>query len=306
MSVAPATLFAASLPTVRRLQADFDAIDAHYLYPDGIAAVALGRLLRKPVVITARGSDVTQYPDYRMPRRMIGWAIQRAAALISVSAGLRDALMDLGAPPAKVTVLRNGVDLDLFRPRDPSGARALWGHEGPTLLSVGHLIERKRHHFAVEALADLPGWRLALVGDGPERGALEALARRLGLTDRVIFCGPQPHAALPDFYSAADLSVLASSREGWANVLLESMACGTPVVASRIPGNPEVVTAPAAGIIVAENTPACFAETIRTYFAERPTRQATRAYAEQFGWQPTTQGQLAIFRRVTASMGPPA
>ena len=304
MSVAPAALFAAALPTIRRLEASgaaFDAIDAHYLYPDGVAAVALGRVLRKPVVVTARGSDVTQFPDYRMPRRMIYWAIRHAAALVSVSAGLRDALIELGAPAAKVTVLRNGVDLDLFRPSDPLAARAIWGFGGPMLLSVGHLIARKRHHFAIEALTDLPDWRLAIVGDGPERSALEALSRRLNVSDRVIFCGSQPHSALPGFYSAADLSILASSREGWANVLLESMACGTPVVASRIPGNPEVVTGHAAGVIVEENSAACFAATINSYAANRPTRQATRAYAEQFGWGPTTQGQLELFRHVITS-----
>ena len=117
MSVAPASLAAVGAIEIRRILAigyDFDLIDAHYIYPDGVAAVALGRLFGKPVVMTARGSDITQYPDYALPRRMIKWAMIRAGAMISVSSGLKQAMVALGAPEEKVTVLRNGVDLDTF------------------------------------------------------------------------------------------------------------------------------------------------------------------------------------------------
>ncbi len=224
MSIAPATLFASAAVELRRLIAaglQFDLIDAHYLYPDGVAAVALGRAFRKPVVLTARGSDVTLLPRFAGPRRMIRWAMAQASHLVAVSAGLKEAMVALNAPAQKITVLRNGVDLGLFRPTDPGAVRREWGFEGPLLLSVGHLIERKGHHLAIEALAGLPGWQLAIVGEGPERARLEALAGRLGLASRIVFCGAQPHAALPQFYSAADVLILASSREGWANVLLE-------------------------------------------------------------------------------------
>ena len=113
--------------------------------------------------------------------------------------------------------------------------------------------------------------------------------------------GRRPHAELPALYGAADASVLASSREGWANVLLESMACGTPVVAANIWGNPEVVRAPAAGVIIEPNTPDGIAAGVRRLFAALPDRAATRAYAEPFSWEETTAGQLAVFRRVVAT-----
>src|SRR5208337_3396239 len=100
----------------------------------------------------------------------------------------------------------------------------------------------------------LPEFFLLMVGEGPERARLTALIDRLGLAGRVRLAGAQPHRCLLHYYSAADISVLASSREGWANVLLESMACGTPVVASDIPGNPEVVQERAAGLIASANT----------------------------------------------------
>ncbi len=302
MTLAPWLLYRATLPAARRLARGFgaQAIDAHYLYPDGVAAVWLGRALGLPVVMTARGTDVNLIPRHALPRRMIQGAIAGAAGLIAVSAALKAALVDLGAPAAKVTVLRNGVDLDLFRlPADRAAARAALGLEGPTLLSVGHLIERKGHDLAIAALADLPGWSLLILGEGPERGRLEALAAAPSVAGRVRLLGARPHAALPAIYGAADLLVLASSREGWANVLLEAMACGTPVVASDIWGNPEVVRAPAAGRIVAR-APSAIAEGVRALAADMPDRAATRAYAEGFGWEPTTEGQLALFRQVIA------
>ncbi len=277
----------------------FDLIDAHYLYPDGVAALALGRRLGIPVVVTARGSDVTQMPGHAWPRRQLLRVIRESAALIAVSGGLRERLIELGAPADKVTVLRNGVDLSRFRPADRAAARVVFGLSGPTLVSVGGLIPRKRHDLTIAALALLPEWRLLIAGEGPERGRLEALAASRGLGGRVRFLGPLPHAELAPLYTAADVSVLASEREGWANVLLESMACGTPVVASRIPGNPEVVGAPAAGRIVAGNSPEAFAAAIRDV-AAATDRAATRAYAEDFSWEATSAGQMAVFRAVLA------
>ncbi len=308
MSLAPWLLYHAVLPVLRRLLADgppIDLIDAHYLYPDGVAAVWLGRALGLPVVVTARGSDVTQLPDHAIPRRMIQAAIADADALIAVSAALGERLVELGAPRAKVTVLRNGVDVAMFRPPANDDARAALraslGLDRPTLLSVGHLIERKGHQRIIAAMTELPDCQLLVVGEGPERARLEALIAARGLSARVRLMGPLPHADLPALYGAADALVLASSREGWANVLLEAMACETPVLASAIPGNPEVVREPAAGRLFSPNEPAAIIQAVRALFADPPDRAATRAYAEGLSWDATTAGQLALFRRVLAA-----
>ncbi len=301
MSAAPFLLYAASALAIARLIEQgfcFDAIDAHYLYPDGVAAVWLGQRFRIPVVLTARGSDVTELPDYVWPRWLIRRAIAEADALTAVSAGLKACLVALGAPPTKVEVLRNGVDTELFRPCDRAAARRALGLERCTLLSVGHLIARKGHHHTIEAMRLLPEFDLLILGEGPERARLAALIERLGLLGRVRLLGAQPHADLARFYTAADALVLASSREGWPNVLLESMACGTPVLASDIPGNPEVVQSREAGLIIGRTTPSGIAETARRLFADPPPRAATRAYAERFGWGQTSAGQYALFRRV--------
>ena len=307
MSVAPLLLYRAMVPVVRRLLdhcGGIDAIDAHYLYPDGVAAVWLGRRFDLPVVVTARGTDVSLIPRYRLPRHWILQAIEGASALVAVSSALKQAMLEIGAPDQKVTVLRNGVETALFRPPDDRAAiRASLGITRPALISVGLLIERKGHHRTIEAMALLPEFELIIVGEGPERDRLSRLIGRLGLADRVRLLGPRPHRDLPALYGAADMSVLASSREGWANVLLESMACGTPVVASPIWGNPEVVRSRAAGIIAAENTPDALAAAVRALFGAMRPREETRAYAEMFSWEETTSGQVSLFRRVVADHG---
>lgn len=301
----PYALYRAGRQALARLVAEgfvFDAIDAHYLYPDGVAAVWLARAFGVPVVLTARGSDTSLLPQYRIPGRLIRRAIAEADALIAVSAALKEGLLALGAAEEKVTVLRNGVDLEMFRPpADRAALRAALGFTAPTLLSVGLLIPRKRHYLTIEALAHLPGCHLAIAGEGPERGALAALAARRGVADRVRFLGAVPHAELARYYGAADVMVLASAREGWANVLLESMACGTPVVATPAWGSREAVSAPAAGIVVEEASAAAIAVAVRRLLDGGIDRAATRAHAERFSWDETTAGQLALFRRVIAA-----
>ena len=310
MATNPGALYLAARAELARMVAAglrFDAIDGHYLFPDGVAAIRLGRDYGVPVVLTARGSDTSQLPDYRIPGRMIRGAIREAAALIAVSAGLKEGLVALGAPPEKVTVLRNGVDLGLFRPpADRAAARRAAGMDRPTLLSVGHLIPRKGHDHIIRALPLLPDHALLILGEGPERAALQALAEQLGVADRVRLPGTQPHAALPAYYGAADLLVLASSREGWANVLLEAMACGTPVLSSPAWGAREAVAAPEAGLVLAETTPATIAAGVRAVCAAATDRAATRRYAEAFGWDATTEGQIALFRRVIAAGARPS
>ena len=301
MTAAPLSIYLSCRPLLQRLidqGHDFDLIDAHYFYPDGVAAVMLGRQFGKPVTITARGTDLNLNPQHALPRRMIVWAGQHAAGLITVCQALKDSLSGLGIAADRVGVLRNGFDLATFRPLPRNPLRERLRLTGPTLLSVGALIERKGHHLVIDALRSLSGMRLLIAGEGEQRASLEALARRLGVAERVEFLGQVAHDRLPEFYSAADALVLASSREGWANVLLEAMACGTPVVASNVWGTPEVVTTPEAGRLMRERTAAGLVEAVKDLFANLPDRAATRRYAEGFSWDSTTQGQIDLFRRI--------
>jgi glycosyltransferase involved in cell wall biosynthesis len=304
MNITPHLMALTMLPAVKaaiKAQGGADLIDAHYLYPDGVAATIIGRMLNLPVVMTARGTDVSLIPRYPVPQRMILKACRRAAGIITVSSALKEGLVKMGVDPDHVTVLRNGVDLKLFRPLDRQATRKRLGLDGPTLISVGHLIERKGHHLIVEAMPALPGFTLLIAGNGPERGRLEQRIAELNLGDRVRLLGARPHAELPELYGAADALILASSREGWANVLLEAMACGTPAIGSPIWGNPEVIAKPAAGILMTERSAKGVADAVHALFGPRmPTREETRAYASAFSWDATTQGQIDLFRRVIA------
>ena len=275
-----------------------DLIDAHYFYPDGVAAVWAARRFGIPVVVTGRGTDLNLIPQYPVPRRLIRAAATNADGLVAVSAALKDSLVELGIAPERVNVLRNGVDLELFRPTDRAAARTALGLTRPTLLSVGHLVPRKGHHHIVGALERLPEFELLIAGDGEERNSLVALVQKLKVADRVRFLGRRTQSELRDVYNAADALVLASSREGWANVLLEAMACGTPVVASAIWGTPEVVRAPEAGVLMPSVDAAGVVAGVRQLFGSAPDREATRHYAEGFGWEPTTAGQLRLFESI--------
>jgi glycosyltransferase involved in cell wall biosynthesis len=301
MSAAPLALCAAVLPLLRRQIRDghdFDLIDAHYFYPDGIGAVLLGRALDRPVIVTARGSDLNVIAQHAVPRRWIRWAARHADGLVAVSSGLKRRLVELGIGADRVRVLRNGVDLVLFHPRDREAARATLGLTRPSVLAVGNLVALKRHWLMLEAIRHLPQVELVIVGEGPERTRIENLARERKVADRVRLLGRVPQDRLPEIYSAADLLLLVSTHEGWPNVLLESMACGTAVVVSPMDGIADIVGTADAGRILADVSPNGLAVAIRELLAAPPSRAATRLYAEQFDWQSTTDGQLALFLEI--------
>ncbi len=278
---------------------DFDVIDGHYFYPDGVAISRVAKRLNKPFTITARGTDINLIPQYDQPRKEIQRVLQQSSHNISVCEALRKEMIKLGAEPASVTTLRNGVDLSLFPYSDQFQQIALRKKlnlpiDKKIILSVGHLIERKGHHLIIEALAYLPNVLLLIAGAGPEEKRLRQLVAHHNLNSNVIFLGSLKQSELANYYGTSDALVLASSREGWANVLLESMACGTPVVATDIWGTPEVVQNHHAGILVSRESTS-IANGVNKLLAHPPERLATRQYAEQFDWYTTSQGQYEIF-----------
>lgn len=303
-STAPWLLFQAARRAVAALHTQglaFDVIDAHYFYPDGVAAAMLARSLGCPLIITGRGSDLTLFPHYLWAKRQIAWAASQACALVTVCEALKAPLLEIGVPAERILVLRNGVDLEAFAPRPRAPIRSALGIDRFCLLSVGALIDRKAHHLAIEALTALPDCLLFIAGSGPARGALEALAHRLNVSERVTMLGEVPHNGLVSLYNAADMLVLASSREGWANVLLEAMACGTPVVATDVGGTAEVLRGPAAGRLIPAQTPQAVAEAVQRLRADMPDRKDTRRYAERFNWQNVAMANEALLCDVARS-----
>ncbi len=304
MGLQPQAMAQAGLREARDMLAvgeDIDLIDAHYLYPDGVAAASLARRLGRPFVVSARGSDVNVIGQMPGPRARIVHAIEQSAGVIAVSAALRSALIGMGVPAERITVLRNGVDTELFRPVDRSEARRELGlpKDARIVVSVGNLVPGKRNDLALEAAATLDGVHIVFVGRGSEHGRLERLARERSMSARVWFFDEMPQERLRFVYSAGDALVLASEREGWPNVLLESAACGTPVVAFNVGGVPEILTDRAAGTIVrGEQSATRLAEAVRVLLDDNPAPADVRAAAIRFSWEPVLDAQLALYRRV--------
>lgn len=256
------SMFIGCLPRTLALNKEkrIDCIDAHFVYPDGMAAILLGKILNVPVTISARGTDINLYPSYLSIRPMIKWTLKRANGVIAVSGALKEAMIALGIPRDKAEVIPNGIDATRFSPvSGPEARKKLGLADGvPLLVSVGALISSKGHELLVQAVEQIlprhPELQVYIIGEGPFRGPLEKLVKELHLGDHVHLPGKKPNEELPLWFSAADLSCLASLREGWPNVVTESLACGTPVLATRVGGIPEILHSPDLGILVEYTT----------------------------------------------------
>jgi glycosyltransferase involved in cell wall biosynthesis len=300
---------------LRRLRREpgFDVIDAHFAYPDGFAAGLLGRWFRVPVTITLRGTE-PRLRRSRTGRRLLRAALARASRIFTVSDSLRRVALTAGAPPERVRVVPNGVDTAKFRPLDRRRARrALRLPEaGPVLVSVGTLVERKGFHRVLEVLPRLkqghPGLRYLIVGGSGPEGDWESHLRQrvaeLGLADTVHFLGALPPAALRIPLSAADVFVLATRNEGWANVFLEAMACGLPVVTTDVGGNREVVAGPGLGRVVPFGDDAALAQALGLALERDWDRGAIRDYALANGWEDRVRSLVAEFEGLAGSPAP--
>jgi glycosyltransferase involved in cell wall biosynthesis len=283
-----------SYPLLRRLKADgARLIDAHFAYPDGEAASRLGRWLRLPVTITLRGTEVPHSRDPALRVRMMR-TLKSAARVFAVSDSLRRLALQLGVAPDRSEVVGNGVDVETFQPVDRAEARRRFGlpDTAKVLISVGGLVERKGMHRVIDCLPGLlaaqPNLHYLIVGSGgPEgdmRPELEAQVARLGLGGRVHFLGALPPAELKWPLSAADVFVLATRNEGWANVFLEAMACGLPVVSTDVGGNAEVVCRPELGSIVPFGDAAALERALDTALGRQWDRAAILDYARDNQW----------------------
>jgi glycosyltransferase involved in cell wall biosynthesis len=278
-------------------------LDAHYLYPDGVAAALLARELGVPYTLTARGTDLNVLANDARIAARIRDASAGALVCAAVSGALCDRFAEVtGLPREGIREVRNGVDLELFRPGDPAVARRELGlpPDGRLLLGVGRLVAGKGFARAAAALAELPpDVHLVLVGEGPERAAIAAATR-----GRVVFLGALAPARVALAYQACDLLVLPSEREGWPNVVTEALACGLRVVATRVGGIPEILAdSPGDGTVGALVPPGdhrALVDALRGMLRTPGDRSHVRAFAERYGWDGPVQALAAIFR---AAMG---
>jgi glycosyltransferase involved in cell wall biosynthesis len=275
-----------------------------WAYPDAVGAVLLARVLGVPLVIKAHGSDLNSHARPALNALQLRWAARHAAALICVSHALGARAVELGVAADKIRVIHNGVDVERFRPIERGAARAISGRPvnagGELLLFVGNLLAAKGVRELFAAFRSLAGERPELecvvIGEGPESEWLRTQSAAAGLSDRFALLGSVPHAELGPWFSSADLLCLPSYSEGLPNVVLEAMAAGIPVVATRVGGIPEAV-GPEAGELCAPRDAEALTAALRRVLDRRFDRQALARLAQRFSWAANIEATSAVIDR---------
>jgi teichuronic acid biosynthesis glycosyltransferase TuaC len=304
-------MYMGSLKVVEQLHREnpYDLLDAQYIYPDGYAGVLLAKKLGIPVVLSALGTDVNVFPQFKSIAPKIRWALNEADGILAVSDSLRAATAAAGVAPEKIRVIGNGVDTSRFHPLDRAEARRALRIEGPGpfVISVGTLDPNKGHQILIAAVAELtgryPAMKAFIAGEGPYQSALTAQIREKKIADRVVLIGKRPHAELNSWFNAANVSCLLSEREGWPNVLLESLACGTPVIATRAGGIAEVISSPELGTLVERTVPAVTAA-LEAALKREWDRPALVAYAAARTWDRVAEEIEEYFQSILRARPP--
>jgi len=284
-----------------------DIIDVHFAYPDGFAAMLLARKLRLPFCVTLRGTEVP-YARSFYRRWQMQWVFKKAAKTICVSRSLADLALGLGADPGKIKLIPNGINTDIFYPRSRSDSRAGLGlsENAKIILSVGGLVKRKGFHRIIQQLPELKNsfsdLQFLIVGGSSVEGdysrELKSLVNALGLEDVVRFEGLQPPEKLPFYYAAADVFVLATANEGWPNVIVESLACGTPVVATDVGGVKEIIAHDNLGYTVPFDDSEALHAKMKKALEQRWDNQKIAAHGVQRSWNKVADEVVQTFREI--------
>lgn len=281
----------------------FDVIDAQFFWPDGPAAVALGREFGVPVSIKARGADIHYWGQNSATAAQVIAAGKAANGMLAVSSAMKADMVALGMPGDRITVHYTGIDKGVFAVRDRDAAKASLAITGPLIVSVGALIPRKGQGFVIDALPALPGATLVLIGKGEDESALRAKATALGVANRVRFMGALPQAMIADWLAAADVMALPSASEGLANAWVEALASGTPVITCDVGGAGELIDRPEAGRLVTRDADQIGAA-VRELLTKPPARAAVAATVDRFSWDANTDALYAHLSTVVASARP--
>ncbi len=295
---------------IRQMKKDFsfDLIDAHWAYPDGYAAGCLAKRLNVPYTVTVRGSDINVFAKERLRGKLIIRSLMKADRIICVSKALQNNLLKVGIPLEKTEVAENGVDYQKFYPVQKCEARKYLKlpDNGHIILSVGYLHEIKGFHLIIEAMKTLqyetnqPIY-FFVIGEDDQSFYKDFMYSKIAenhLQDNVFFAGPKKPEELKYWYSASDIFCLASSREGCPNVVLESLSCGTPVVATKVGGIPEIISDQELGILV-ERDVENIRKGIRSALQKNWDHNKIAAHARySYSWEITASKIYKIFKGI--------
>ncbi len=301
--------FFSSILTLHKIKKsfDFDIIDAHFAYPDGLGAVLLGRFFNKPVTITLRGT-INPLSRYKLRRFQISYALNRADIVFSVCQALKDKAISLGAQEKKIVVVSNGVDTNKFKPLNKIETRKELNLplDKKIIISIGGLVKRKGFHKIIQALPFIvrkkPDILLVIVGgdsvEGNFKPELETLVEKLSLNEYVLFAGNVPHHDICKWINTSDFFCLATSNEGWANVLLEALACGKPVVTTDVGGNAEVIKNSDFGILVHPEDKEGLEKALLNAFEKEWEDEKLIDYACQNSWDKAAKLILENYKKI--------
>jgi len=291
--------------TLREFQPDI--VLSYWAHPDGAVAVRAAHQAGLPAVVIVGGSDVLLLARSGARRRVILQTLAEAEAVITVSEDLRNTLLDDGLPGEKLHVIGRGVDTTLFHPGDRRTARQKLDvpHDRPVIVGVGRLVPVKDWHTWLDTIEQLVarGVKPAsyVCGAGPLEAELRAAITQRGLNDFVELRGAQTPAQLADWYRAADLTLLTSTSEGIANVLLETLACGGSFVATAVGGIPEIADPVCDRLAPAKNA-AALAEAVVDRLRHLPPEGYSRRF-EPNSQAMTTRKLSELFTRIAGERG---
>ncbi len=288
----------------------FDIVDSHFVYPDGFGAVLIGKLFHKPVTITLRGT-IKKLLRYPLIKFQIRYALKKATKVFAVCNDLKNVAASLGIHDGKIEVIPNGIDIEKFMPVNKLEARKELGlpADKKIMISVGGLVKRKGFHEVIALLPEIkkmfPDLMYLIVGERSVEGNYEPVLRktveRLHLEKDVLFAGHQPHDKIYKWLSASDIFCLVTSNEGWANVFLEAMACGLPVVTTRVGGNEEVVSSDDYGMLFELEDKDGMADAIIKSFQKKWNREKIINYAGKNTWDIRINHLISQFNSVINS-----
>lgn len=277
----------------------FDLVDAHFAFPDGVAAGMLARDTGLPFMVTARGSDINESPNHLLPRWFIKRSLSSADHIVAVSRRLGSGIGALGIEQSKISILPNGVDTEVFKPQSVTAISEKYGVKAPYLLSVGSLRELKGHHLVIEALAkhpELQTFSLLIAGSGSMRTDLSNQIADLKLDERVRLIGEVANEELPALYSNAALFVLASANEGCPNVVLEALACNARVAASNVGAVPDLLPTELHPFMFHERTPQEIGNNLVACINAPLADDIARQRALELGWEQTCSSVYHLMR----------
>lgn len=274
-----------------RRQFPYDLVVASWAYPDGFAAARFAKDAAVPLVTNVLGSDVNELPNDPRLRKQIEWSLGRAQRVVAVSRAMGERLVELGVRRDRVVVQHNGVDGEKFALRDKAEARKKLGidHTGPVIVYVGNVKISKGAKVLVDAMGPLvrrlgkSNALLCMVGSGDADAEVKARVQELGIEKNVTLCGRRLHTEVPLWLSACDVFCLPSFMEGCPNVVLEALASGRGVVATRVGGIPEIVS-DATGLLVPPRDPEALAEALAQAIDRTWDPEAQRASVQYLSW----------------------